>query len=356
MNCQFTAAVVATLGLAFPCFATEPNETFATRTVLSPGVLSVADELAVPNFPDTMLGIRDLFGDIYFVDDDSSHLGDGRASGVCIQCDNESVAPTNEGSIEFSISGWPDDEFFGGHSQSGYYEVFVDAYDFFGDPVDSFSEVRLLQPGIVHDFFYSDFEWIEGFYEVYIDNTVGTSDVDFFTFTGLTPGTQFTARTLDPENNAIDTYLGWFDNSGSLLEADDDSGGGTFGSLSLIDGSVPANGMLTFAVTGAGDVDFLGDHGEFDTYELQLEIDAGLEGDFNDDGSVDAADYVVWRKGGGSVADYNTWRTHFGQTGGSASAGVAASQTAVPEPMSLFLCAIGGTLWIGVARNRCRGC
>jgi hypothetical protein len=356
MKLRLTAAVVATLGLAVPCLSTEPNETFATRTVLSPGVLSVADELVLPNFPDTLLGIRDLFGDIYYVDDDSSHLGDGLASGVCILCENESVVPTNEGSIDFAVSGFGDDNFDGSHGEFGGYEVFVDVYDFFGDPVDSFSEIRTLAPGVVHEFSYAEFEWIDGFYEVYIDNTVGGSDVDFFTFTGLAPGAAFTARTLDPESNGIDTYLGWFDSSGPPLEADDDSGGGPFGNLSLIEGTVPANGMLTFAVTGVGDVDFLGDHGEFGDYQLQLEIDAALQGDFNDDGAVDAADYVVWRKSGGSVEEYNTWRAHFGQTGGSGSARNAASSTTVPEPVSLLLCGIGGVFLCGVARNGCRGC
>ena len=43
----------------------------------------------------------------------------------------------------------------------------------------------------------------------------------------------------------------------------------------------------------------------------------GLAGDYNDNGVVDAADYVVWRKTDGTPAGYNLWRTHFGQTGGS---------------------------------------
>ena len=33
-------------------------------------------------------------------------------------------------------------------------------------------------------------------------------------------------------------------------------------------------------------------------------------GDFNDDGRIDAADYVVWRKNGGTPQAYNTWRAH----------------------------------------------
>jgi hypothetical protein len=56
---------------------------------------------------------------------------------------------------------------------------------------------------------------------------------------------------------------------------------------------------------------------------------AGLEGDFNNDGQVDAADYVVWRKSGGSQAEYDLWRANFGTAatdGGSGQAGQ------VPEP------------------------
>jgi subtilisin family serine protease len=37
-------------------------------------------------------------------------------------------------------------------------------------------------------------------------------------------------------------------------------------------------------------------------------------GDFNHDGTVDIADYVVWRNSGGSVTDYNLWRANYGRT------------------------------------------
>ena len=41
-----------------------------------------------------------------------------------------------------------------------------------------------------------------------------------------------------------------------------------------------------------------------------------IPGDFNGNGVVDAADYVAWRKGLGTLYtqnDYNVWRAHFGQ-------------------------------------------
>ena len=48
--------------------------------------------------------------------------------------------------------------------------------------------------------------------------------------------------------------------------------------------------------------------------------DIALGGDFNGDGAVDAADYVVWRKTDGSQAGYDLWRTNFGRTAAAAAA------------------------------------
>jgi hypothetical protein len=66
-----------------------------------------------------------------------------------------------------------------------------------------------------------------------------------------------------------------------------------------------------------------------------------LPGDYNQDGTVDAADYVAWRKSpsnfGGDPGGYNNWRAHFGQPTGAGAAMGAASDLAVPEPISLAL-------------------
>ena len=56
-----------------------------------------------------------------------------------------------------------------------------------------------------------------------------------------------------------------------------------------------------------------------------------LEGDYNGNGVVDAADYAWWRKSGGGAAGYNTWRANFGRTGAAATGAGFAS---VPEPVS----------------------
>ena len=57
---------------------------------------------------------------------------------------------------------------------------------------------------------------------------------------------------------------------------------------------------------------------------------APVPGDYNGDGTVDAADYVVWRKTDSTPAGYKIWRSHFGQTAGSGS--VAGPNATVPEP------------------------
>jgi hypothetical protein len=69
-------------------------------------------------------------------------------------------------------------------------------------------------------------------------------------------------------------------------------------------------------------------------------------GDFNQDGTVDAADYVVWRKGLGTIftqADYDVWRAHFGETAGNGSSlpSVDPLSAAVPEPSTALIVLVG---------------
>lgn len=58
----------------------------------------------------------------------------------------------------------------------------------------------------------------------------------------------------------------------------------------------------------------------------------GLPGDFNFNGIVDAADYVVWRKTDASQQGYDTWRANFGATVGSGAGPANSASTTVPEP------------------------
>ncbi|HVT30489.1 MAG TPA: hypothetical protein VHE81_20940 [Lacipirellulaceae bacterium] len=74
----------------------------------------------------------------------------------------------------------------------------------------------------------------------------------------------------------------------------------------------------------------------FQSDGLYVSVSAGgIPGDYNGDGSVNAADYVIWRKNNGSVSGYNVWRAHFGESGGSGA--LATVGAAVPEPGSRAL-------------------
>jgi hypothetical protein len=87
-----------------------------------------------------------------------------------------------------------------------------------------------------------------------------------------------------------------------------------------------------------------------------ISVTGTLSGDYNNNGVVDAADYVLWRKHnntavtlpndstpGTDPSDYNVWRAHFGQTAGS---GVGTSaNAAVPEPTTLVLLIFAAIGW-----------
>jgi hypothetical protein len=94
-------------------------------------------------------------------------------------------------------------------------------------------------------------------------------------------------------------------------------------------------------------------------FDLFSAAPAGVPGDYNNNGKVDAADYVLWRNGGplqnevdapGTVnaADYTEWRARFGNPPGSGSGQLGG---AVPEPAA-FLLALVGMLFAGLGRRR----
>ena len=81
-----------------------------------------------------------------------------------------------------------------------------------------------------------------------------------------------------------------------------------------------------------------------------LGVVAGLDGDFNQDGTVDVADYTVWRDGLGStytIADYDLWKANFGSSVGGGAGRGAVPLRAAPEPTSvayLIVAAIAASL------------
>jgi T5SS/PEP-CTERM-associated repeat protein len=108
---------------------------------------------------------------------------------------------------------------------------------------------------------------------------------------------------------------------------------GIFGTFSNV-----TNGgrLATFDDRGSFQVNY-GPGSAFNPNHIVLSnfIPNTLPGDFNDDGTVDAADYVMWRKNAGAQAAYNTWGAHFGQAFGSGS--VANANATVPELTTLTM-------------------
>src|SRR4029079_1481877 len=112
------------------------------------------------------------------------------------------------------------------------------------------------------------------------------------------------------------------------------------------DGSLSNFGLYEFGglIPGGGGLLKL----EMEYMELRLPA-AGLAGDFNNDGKVDAGDYATWRKNSANaslpndngltthVARYNLWRSTFGTPG----SGSGLSGSAVPEPGTIGLAVVG---------------
>jgi hypothetical protein len=134
------------------------------------------------------------------------------------------------------------------------------------------------------------------------------------------------------------------------------------GVYSALPSKVPSDGTYPFAyvdVTSSSGVSIQGkfaigtDHAPIGNgYGLLLTLSGQLNsmvpGDYNADGIADAADYVLWRKGGPlqndptagvQAADYDFWRSRFSANTG-AGAMVSSAPVAIPEPSTIGLLAV----------------
>jgi T5SS/PEP-CTERM-associated repeat protein len=194
----------------------------------------------------------------------------------------------------------------------------------------------------------------------------GTGTFDNVAFTGtFSPGTSPASVSLGSAHygGELDMEIG-----GTNAGSDYDQLNHTLGSgvaelsgtlsVSLLNNFMPQAGDMfdiitaiggvsgTFANTDlpalSGDLFWNVDYGP-NTVELTV-ASPGLAGDFNGDGTVDAADYVVWRKGLDTIymqADYDVWRAHFGENSGSGTSRARTSSAAVPEPTGVLLGILG---------------
>jgi len=148
----------------------------------------------------------------------------------------------------------------------------------------------------------------------------------------ITDGTTTWSRTLAPLPNAP-----WFFDTFSL---------DSFGVIIRTTNGAVRNGVFDFTISNL-------------SYTGGTAI-AGVPGDYNNNGVVDGADYVLWRKGGplqnevdnlGTVnaADFAEWRARFGNTSGSGS-GLGAG--AVPEPAAAVLTLLAGLATVASWRRR----
>jgi hypothetical protein len=108
-----------------------------------------------------------------------------------------------------------------------------------------------------------------------------------------------------------------------------------------LNGSLANRGwaMLPYA-NGTNGVDFFSSEYAQIALRPQLQVFLELPGDFNHDGAVDGADFLVWQRGLGgshSAATLAVWRAHFGETAGSG----AEFNAAAPEPTSAWLLLLG---------------
>lgn len=157
------------------------------------------------------------------------------------------------------------------------------------------------------------------------------------------------------ENGGVDSHVNLA--TGGMLALFGEADDSITAFLDLVDGS----DSVRFWDDALGDWSLITNATYGDDYTLQYLTDGelagytlltvgeaplGLAGDFNGDGVVDAADYVVWRDGLGatySQSDYDDWRANYGATA------PAADGAAVPEPaawllLSLLLPGVRGRL------------
>lgn len=173
-----------------------------------------------------------------------------------------------------------------------------------------------------------------------VNNVTGTNDPDWNTWT-ITEAGKMWRDTLGIEDFGVNPDDGWTTQLNNLVVGEDGTINftGFWGDYTLTINGQPYNLTLS--------------KGQL-LYSMAIR-----PGDYNGDGRVDAADYIVWRStqnsttdlradgdGNGVIdgADFNVWRSLFGATYASS----AASLASVPEPQTIAM--LTSTLFLVSAR------
>ncbi len=322
------------------CCEFEPNDScetknrFTTECELLQGRL---EERLVPGpQPDTWLCVFDKFGEIIASNDNGGTTGNSKASGLWSEDGDgdgwaDILRDNGDGtySLRLAVTGFPDgfdgncDGFFqnGPHGQQGEFTLYVTYEDGKGVEIRTDTYVDEFITGA--EAFRINFTAPAGAATVHIDidNMTGRetvcSDVDFISYTNLEPLVAYCITViggLDADCLPTDTVLGWFNKNCELIFPDDD--GGPAAGYSELCVVADINGVITFGVTGKGDLDFDGyddvtgePHGLCGDYLLNIRradgepliptgpcdnpvTEAVQNGDLNEDGVINAFDLV----------------------------------------------------------------
>jgi len=274
-----------------PCIEREPNDRFIDRTWINldkndcPAISGKLMQRQVLGLaPDTYLLAFDKQDNVIAQDDNSSSMGDGKASALWLE-------PVDHGenddtrSIRLAVTGRPDAVdgtsngllFNSPHAQRGAFSLTVTYFDAEGLPVLDECE-EIVTDTATSDANGAPLAFVTGAEmfrlnyivpdeaataHVEIDNQLETidicNDVDYYTLAGLPPACDVAVTLLgclDETGEPCQTRLAWFDKNANLVETVAASSTPAPLTLSAIS---DANGLVTFAVTGALDTDFDGE-------------------------------------------------------------------------------------------------
>jgi hypothetical protein len=177
------------------------------------------------------------------------------------------------------------------------------------------------------------------------DGTVDRLDFQYSTSTGatLTTGTYVNVDPLDFTTPA---------NSGTVVKDGNAAANRTVFAPVAVTPSAPIQPEQTFYIHWvASNISGANDGLAIDDFSIGTTLAPGVAGDYNNNGIVDAGDYLIWRKklnqsitipnditpGTVVAQDYTEWRDRFGKTTFDFGAGSGAN---IPEPAAMHLAAM----------------